>query len=159
MGLNVLHYHPAGWSPRIFPSLPGSRLTNFYRDASPALLHLVNQWFNFTYSRTHVFCYGRQNKNPSLTRIKLTTSAQLAGVQVIYHSGDEGTGLGGNNSKVSKEIKKRNRKKKFGPTRKEIVQHTIRTRRTRPSWCIILGGNGATHRKKHSLLRNRGGKL
>ncbi|CAM9495938.1 unnamed protein product, partial [Ascophyllum nodosum] len=28
------------WSQRIFPSLPGSRLTNFYRDASSALLQL-----------------------------------------------------------------------------------------------------------------------
>ena len=32
------------WSLRIFPSLPGSRLTIFYRDASSALLQLVNQW-------------------------------------------------------------------------------------------------------------------
>ena len=30
------------WSQRIFPSLPGSRLTIFYRDASSALLQLVN---------------------------------------------------------------------------------------------------------------------
>ena len=34
------------WSLRIFPSLPGSRLTIFYRDASSALLQLVNQWLN-----------------------------------------------------------------------------------------------------------------
>ena len=39
------------WSQRIFPSLPGSRLTFFYRYASSALLQLVNQWLNFTYSR------------------------------------------------------------------------------------------------------------
>ena len=40
------------WSQRIFPSLPGPRLTIFfYRDASSALLRLVNQWLNFT---THV---------------------------------------------------------------------------------------------------------
>ena len=32
------------WSQRIFPSLPGSRLTIFYCDASSALLQLVNQW-------------------------------------------------------------------------------------------------------------------
>ena len=32
------------WSQRIFPSLPGSRLTIFYRDVSSALLQLVNQW-------------------------------------------------------------------------------------------------------------------
>ena len=30
------------WSLRIFPSLPGSRLTIFYRDASSAILQLVN---------------------------------------------------------------------------------------------------------------------
>ena len=47
------------WSQRIFPSLPVSRPTNFYRDASSALLQLVNQWLNFTYSRSHAFRYGR----------------------------------------------------------------------------------------------------
>ena len=51
------------WSLRIFPFLPGSRLTKFYRDASSALLQLVHQWLIFTYSRTHAFRYGRQNKN------------------------------------------------------------------------------------------------
>ena len=45
------------WSQRIFPSLPGSRLTISYRDASSALLQLVNQWLNFTYSRSHAFRY------------------------------------------------------------------------------------------------------
>ena len=48
------------WSLRVFPSLPGSRLTVFYRDASSALLQLVNQWFNFTYSRSHAFRYKRK---------------------------------------------------------------------------------------------------
>ena len=71
------------WSLRVFPSLPGSRLTFFYRDASSALLQLVNQWLNFTYSRTHAFRYERNNTYPTLVRIELTTSA-LAGVQVTY---------------------------------------------------------------------------
>ena len=31
------------WPLRVFPSLPGSRLTNLYRDASSALLQLVEQ--------------------------------------------------------------------------------------------------------------------
>ena len=62
------------WSQRIFPSLPGSRLTIFYRDASSALLQLVNQWLNFTYSRSHAFRYERKNPNPTLVRIELTTS-------------------------------------------------------------------------------------
>ena len=34
---------PCLWLLRIFPSFPGSRLTSFYRDASSALLQLVNQ--------------------------------------------------------------------------------------------------------------------
>ena len=74
------------WSQRIFPSLPGSRLTFFfYRDASSALLQLVNQWLNFTYSRSHAFRYERENTNPTLVRIELTTSALLiAGVQITY---------------------------------------------------------------------------
>ena len=72
------------WSQWIFPSLPGSRLTIFYRDASSALLQLVNQWLNFTYSRSHAFRYERNiTNNPTLVRIELTTSA-LASVQVTY---------------------------------------------------------------------------
>ena len=50
------------WSQRIFPSLPRSRLTIYYRDASSALLlQLVNQWLNFIYSRSHAFRYERKN--------------------------------------------------------------------------------------------------
>ena len=72
------------WSLRIFPSLPGSRLSIFYRGASSALLQLVNQRLIFTYySRSHAFRYERKNTNPTLLRIELTTSA-LAGVQVTY---------------------------------------------------------------------------
>ena len=71
------------WSLKIFPSLPGSRLTIFYRDASSALLQLVNQWLNFTYSRSHAFRYERKNTNPTLARIELTTSV-LADVQLTY---------------------------------------------------------------------------
>ena len=63
------------------PISPCSRLTIFYRDASSALLQLVTQWLNFTYSRSHAFRYERKNTNPTLVRIGLTTSA-LAGVQV-----------------------------------------------------------------------------
>ena len=72
------------WSLRVFPSLPGSHLTIFYRDASSALFQLVNQWLNFTYSRSHAFRYERKNTNPTLVRIELTTFA-LAGVQVSYY--------------------------------------------------------------------------
>ena len=80
------------WSQRIFPSLPGSRLTIFLsRDASSAFLQLVNQWLNLTCSRSHAFRYERKNTNPTLVRIELTTSV-LADVQLTYyldHSGDE----------------------------------------------------------------------
>ena len=93
------------WSQRIFPSLPGSRLVVvvvvvftlktvltsiqyalqfFYRDASSALLQLVNQWLNFTHSRSHAFRYERKNTNPTfLVRTELTTSV-LADVQLTY---------------------------------------------------------------------------
>ena len=55
----------------------------FYRDASSALLQLVNQWLNFTYSRSHAFRYERKNTNPTLVRIELTASV-LADVQLTY---------------------------------------------------------------------------
>ena len=42
-------------SPRLSPTI-------FHRDASPALLHLVNQWLDFTYTRSHAFRDGRLNK-------------------------------------------------------------------------------------------------
>ena len=61
------------WSQRIFPSLPVHALL------------LVNQWLNFTYSRSHVFRYERKNTNPTLVRIEITTSA-LEDVQVNYQT-------------------------------------------------------------------------
>ena len=71
-------------------SLPGSRLTNSYCDASSALLQLVSQWLNFTYSRSHVFRYEGQNENPALIRVERTTYAR-AGARgyLLDHSGDE----------------------------------------------------------------------
>ena len=77
------HYHPACGHKGSSHLSPGSRLTIFCRDASSALLQLVNQWLNFTYSRSHAFRYERKNTDPTLVRIDLTTSA-LAGVQVNY---------------------------------------------------------------------------
>ena len=80
------------WSLRIFPFLPGSRLTFFYRDASSALLQPVKQWLNFTYSRSHAFRYERKNTNPTSVRLELTTSALTSrcAVYLLDHSGDEG---------------------------------------------------------------------
>ena len=77
------HYNPACGHKGSSHLSPVHALLFFYRDASPALLKVVNQWLNFTYSRSHAFRYERKNTNPTLVRIELTTSA-LAGVQITY---------------------------------------------------------------------------
>ena len=63
------------WPLRISPSFLGSRLTYFYHDVSSILLHRVNNWLNFTNSRSHASRHGSQSKTPDSTRIELTTSA------------------------------------------------------------------------------------
>ena len=50
---------------RDLPISPRFTPTSFYRDAGSALLHLVNQWLNFSYSRPHAFPYGNRKKNHS----------------------------------------------------------------------------------------------
>ena len=65
-------------SPRFTPN------NFFHRDASSALLQLVNQWLNFAYSRSYAFRYERKNTNPTLVRIELTTSVLLADVHLTY---------------------------------------------------------------------------
>ena len=77
------HYHPACGHKGSSHLSPVHALQFFYRDASSALLQLVNQWLNFTYSRSHAFRYERKNTNPTLVRIELTTSV-LADVQLTY---------------------------------------------------------------------------
>ena len=47
------------------PISPRFTLTIFYRDASSALLQLVNQWLNFTYSRSHAFRFLRKKEHKS----------------------------------------------------------------------------------------------
>ena len=69
------HYHPACGHKGSSHLSPVLALWIFYPDASSALLQLVNQWLNFTYSRSHAFRYERKNTNPTLVRIELTTSA------------------------------------------------------------------------------------
>ena len=76
-------YHPACGHKGSSHLSPVHALQFFYRDASSALLQLVNQWLNFTYSRSHAFRYERKNTNPTLVRIELTTSV-LADVQLTY---------------------------------------------------------------------------
>ena len=69
------HYHLAYGHKGSSHLSPVHALHFFYRDASSALLQLVNQWLNFTYSRSHAFRYERKNTNPTLVRIELTTSS------------------------------------------------------------------------------------
>ena len=78
------YYHPACGHKGSSHLSPVHALRFFYRDASSALLQLVNQWLNFTYSRSHAFRYERKDTNPTLVRIKLTTSVLLADVQLTY---------------------------------------------------------------------------
>ena len=60
------------WSQGIYlPISPRFTPTSFYRDAGSALLHLVNQWLNFSYSRPHAFRYGNQKKIALLLRLEL----------------------------------------------------------------------------------------
>ena len=74
---------------RIVPSLDGSRLTSFYRDASSAILQLVNQWLNFTYSRSHAFRYGRKNINPTHGKNRTHDFRTSRGAgYLLDHSGD-----------------------------------------------------------------------
>ena len=77
------HYHPACGHKGSSHLSPVHALQFFYRDANSALLQLVNQWLNFTYSRSHAFRYERKNTNPTLVRIELTTYV-LADVQLTY---------------------------------------------------------------------------
>ena len=77
------HYHPACGHKGSSHLSPVHALHFFCRDASSALLQLVNQWLNFTYSRSHAFRYERKNINLTLVRIELTTSV-LADVQLTY---------------------------------------------------------------------------
>ena len=77
------HYHSACGRKGSSHLSPIHALQFFFRNASSALLQLVNQWLNFTYSRSHAFRYGRKNTNFTLVRIELTTSV-LADVQLTY---------------------------------------------------------------------------
>ena len=77
------HYHPACGHKGSSYISPVHALQFFYRDASSAILQLVSQWLNFTYSRSHAFRYERKHTNPTLVRIELTTSV-LADVQLTY---------------------------------------------------------------------------
>ena len=93
------HYHPTCGHEGSSHLSPVHALQFFYRDASSALLQLVNQWLNFTYSRSHAFRYERKNTSPTLVRIELTTSV-LADVQLTHWTTRATSGAGYTDSKV-----------------------------------------------------------
>ena len=71
------------------PSSPRFTPYDFYRDASSALLQLVNQWLNFTYSRSHAFHYGIKNTcSGDKNRTHDFRTSRYAGY-LLDHSGDE----------------------------------------------------------------------
>ena len=81
------------WSRRIFPSLPGSRLTIFNRDASSALLQLVNhrmvEFDLLTFSRFP----SRKKENKNWFSQESNLRPPLIGVRgyLLNHSGNEGS--------------------------------------------------------------------
>ena len=77
------HCHPACGHKGSSHLSPVHALQFFYRDASSALLQLVNLWLNFTYSRSHAFRYERKNTNPTLVRIECAA-------YLLDHSGGVG---------------------------------------------------------------------
>ena len=102
MGLNVLGYQ-SGLLQRCHPVCSREGFSHlspvlalcifFYRDASSALLQLVNQWLNFTCSRSHACRCGSQDTTSVFSRIELTASALLLAAARGYlldHSGDKG---------------------------------------------------------------------
>ena len=95
--LNVFHFKPTGLyvatlsvATKDLPSSPRCTPYDFSRDASSALLQLVNRWLNSTYSRSPAFRYGRKNTNPGdKNRTHDFRTSRCTGY-LLEHSGDEG---------------------------------------------------------------------
>ena len=84
------HLQPMGLKVAILP-VDTKDLPISPRDASLALLQLVNQWLHFTYSRSHAFRYGRNNTNSGdKNRTHDFRTSRWAGY-LLDHSGDEYT--------------------------------------------------------------------
>ena len=83
------HYHPACGHKGSSHLSPVHALHFFYRDASSALLQLVNQWLNFTYSRSHAFRYERKNTNPTGKNRTHDFRTSRCAAYLLDHSGDE----------------------------------------------------------------------
>ena len=82
------HYHPACGHIGSSHLSPVYALLFFYRDASSALLQLVNQWLNFTYSRSHAFRYEEHKSYFGKNRTHdFRTSRRAA--YLLDHWGDE----------------------------------------------------------------------
>ena len=83
------HYHPTCGHKGSSHLSPVHALQFFYRDASSALLQLVNQWLNFTYSlptlplrkKEHKSCFGKNRTHD----FRISRCADY----LLDHSGDE----------------------------------------------------------------------
>ena len=73
---------------RDLPISPRFTPTSFYRDAGSALLHLVNQWFDFSSSRPHAFRYGNHTKGALLLRLEFIDS-DLVGMLYLLDHGEK----------------------------------------------------------------------
>ena len=98
MGLNVLGYQshilqrcPCLWSLMTFFHLPRFSPYEFFMAMQVEYSYKTRQsMVEFYFSRSHSFRYGRQNKNPVLTRTKLTTSALTNRCPRLYYYGERG---------------------------------------------------------------------
>ena len=66
----------------------------FYRDASSVLLQLVNQWLNFTYSRSHAFPFRKKEHKTYFGKNRTHDfRTSRCADYLLDHSGDEGNQL------------------------------------------------------------------
>ena len=78
------------WSLRIFPSLPGSRLTIFYRDASSALLQLVKPMVEFYLLTFPRFPFRKKEHKSYFGKNRTHDFRTSRGAgYLLDHSGDE----------------------------------------------------------------------
>ena len=82
------HYRPACGHEGSSHLSPVHALQFLYRDASSALLQLVNLWLNFTYSRSHAFRKKEHKSYFCKNRTHDFRTSRCA-AHLLDHSGDE----------------------------------------------------------------------
>ena len=83
------HYHPACGHKGSSHLSPVQALRFFYRDASSAFLQILNQWLNFTHSRSHAFRYEKKEHKSNCAKNQTHDfrTSRCAGY-LLDHSGD-----------------------------------------------------------------------